>query len=248
MTAALVAFSGVVAAAGIALVLRGGSSPQVTVPDAAGPLERELASLREQLEEGELDEAGYQALRERAAARAVARTPSHGEPRRGRVWIWPAAAVAAAAVIGLTIVPALRQRTPNGFITGNDFSASLQAESTGVKEWRLADRAAAQGRLTAAIAHYRLAVAFFPERGDVRAGLGLALARRGATREALTQLRIAARARPPAPEAELYLGAVLLRVGDERGATAAWRRFLVLRPGGPGTAFVRRQLAARSGR
>lgn len=202
-------------------------------------LERELQALDEELAAGDLEELDYAVLRERALRRAAARPTV--VTRAAARWRWPVAGAAAAAIVAVTLVPALRQRGPNAFPTGNDFAA--QPEASWVVQWREAEAALKLGKTETAVDRYRLAVAFAPDFAELRARLGFALAQAGRTEEALVQLRRAVRGEPSLPLARLYLGAVLLREGQRAGALAQWRRYLELEPTGEAAALVRRQLA-----
>lgn len=66
----------------------------------------------------------------------------------------------------------------------------------------------AAGDARRAVVKYRAAIGFFPDRADLRARFGFALALAGQPDEALDQLRRAVRAAPALPSARLYLGAV----------------------------------------
>lgn len=212
-------------------------------------LARELAGLEEQLAEGELAPPEYEFLRERLAARAAGVETAEAErgiqPRRSlRAWRWPVAGLLAAALIVATLVPALRQRGPGDFSSGNDF-ASAPAAPPGVAEWRAAEAAMEAGDARRAVANYRDALAFFPDRADLRARFGFALALAGQPTEALHELRRAVGAAPALPSVRLYLGAVLLRAGEREEAVVHWRRYLALEPRGEAAALVRRALAGR---
>ena len=206
-------------------------------------LTRELAGLREQLEDGELDAGDYARLRERVVLRAAA-DPEAAASSTGSGWRWAAGGALGAAVVVAALVPALRERGAGDFGTGNDFGAREQLDS-GSAEWRAAERALTAGDRAEAVRRYRLAVAFLPERADLRARFGFALARTGRPDEALEQLRLAVRAAPRLPDTRLYLGAVLIQAGKKREARAQWRRYLELAPRGGSAALVRRLLAAR---
>lgn len=206
-------------------------------------LERELRALDEELAGGELEEPDYAMLRERTLRRGVARPPV--VTRAAARWRWPFAGAAAATVVAVTLVPALRQRGPNDFPTGNDFAA--QPETSWVVQWREAEAALATGNTETAVARYRLAVAFAPDLTDLRARYGFALASAGRKQEALAQLRRAVREDPDLPLARLYLGAVLLKAGERDAALVHWRRYLELEPRGDGARLVRRALARDDG-
>lgn len=210
-------------------------------------LARELAGLREQFDDGELDAAEYAALRERLVLRAAADdevAPARRRPHASG-WRWAAGGLVAAAVIVATLVPAVRQRGAGDYPTGNDFSEGRTQVDGGAAEWLAAERALRRGDTSEAVRRYRLAVAFLPERGDLRARFGFALATVGRRDEGLEQLRLAVRAAPNAPEARLYLGAVLLEAGRGREWRRHWRRYLELAPRGPSAAMVRRRLEDR---
>lgn len=211
-----------------------------------GRLARELGDLDEQLATGELEPADHGLLRDRLLARAAA-APAPPRARRAPTWRWPVAGLAAAVLIAATLVPALRQRGPSDFPTGNDFSGS-QGESVWLAQWRAAERATNAGRRQEGLRRYRLAVAFAPDLADLRARYGFALASTGRTDEAVEQLRRAARDAPALPVARLYLGAVLLKQGNRAAALAQWRRYLQLEPRGEGARLVRRTLAEQEAR
>lgn len=202
-------------------------------------LERELHALDEELATGELEEPDYAMLRDRTLRRAAARPAV--VTRAVARWRWPFAGAAAATIVAVTLVPALRQRGPMDFPTGNDFAA--QPESSWVVQWREAEAALEMGKTETAVARYRLAVAFAPDLPDLRARYGFALASAGRQQEALDQLRRAVRKDPHLPLARLYLGAVLLKAGERDAALVHWRRYLELEPRGDGARLVRRALA-----
>ncbi len=204
-------------------------------------LDRELTDLDEQLAAGDLEPHDHALLRDRLLARATAPTRPVAA-RRAPAWRWPLAGAAAAAVIGITLIPALRQRGANDFPTGNDFSAQ-QSETAWLAEWRAAEHAAAAGRTTEALERYRLAVAFAPGFAELRARFGFALASAGRSKEAVEQLRRAVVDEPSLPVARLYLGAVLLKAGERDAALVQWRRYLQLEPRGEGAKLVRGVLA-----
>lgn len=203
-------------------------------------LARELRDLDEQLATGDLDPADHLLLRTRVLARASVWAAPSRRPR-AHPWRWPAAGLAAAVLIVATLVPALRQRGPGDFGTGNDFGGS-QGESVWLTQWRAAERAANAGRRQEAMRRYRLAVAFAPDLAELRARYGFALASAGRTDEAVAQLRRAVREEPSLPVARLYLGAVLLKQGDRAAALVEWRRYLQLEPRGEAATLVRRAL------
>lgn len=202
-------------------------------------LARELHALDEELAAGDLDERDYAVLRERVLRRAAA--PPAVATRAAARWRWPFAGAAAATIVAVTLVPALRQRGPMDFPTGNDFAA--QPESSWVVQWQEAEAALETGKTETAVARYRLAVAFAPDLPDLRARYGFALASAGRQQEALAQLRRAVRKDPDLPLARLYLGAVLLKAGERDAALVHWRRYLELEPRGDGARLVRRALA-----
>jgi cytochrome c-type biogenesis protein CcmH len=206
---------------------------------------RELADLDEQLAAGDLEPDDYALVRGRLLARDASKAPVSGA-RRAPAWRWPLAGVGAAAVIAVTLVPALRQRGVNEFGTGNDFS-SEQSPSAWVANWREAEVEMEAGRTKSALARYRLAVAFAPDVAALRARFGFALAAAGLSDQAVQQLRRAVRDEPSLAVARLYLGAVLLKVGKLEDARAQWRRYLELEPDGEGARLVRRALKVRGG-
>ena len=211
-------------------------------------LTREIDGLREQLQAGELSSEDYALLRERLVLRAAAPESSAGAGpgrRRGQGALWAAGGLVAVAIVLAALVPAIRDRGPGDYSTGNDFGEARSQLDSGVREWRAAERARAAGDRRQAVRRYRLAVAFLPERGDVRAQFGFTLAQTGRRTEALRQLRLAVRAAPRLPEARLYLGAVLAQAGRREDAARHWRRYLALAPDGPSAAVVRRELAGR---
>lgn len=210
-------------------------------------LTRELAGLREQLDDGELDAGDYAELRERLVLRAAAEASDASGQKRRRAtgWRWAVGGLLAAAVVVATLVPAVRQRGAGDFPTGNDFSEERSQLDSGSAEWRAAERALRIGATREAIRRYRLAIAFLPERADLRARFGFALARDGSRDEALEQLRLAVRNSPDLPAARLYLGAVLLQAGRRAEARKHWRRYLELAPRGRSAEMIRRTLRTR---
>ena len=208
------------------------------LPPAPERVEAELDDLDALLAEGELEPDDYELLRARRL-RQRPEAPPQAAPR----WRWPLAGAATAAVVVVTLVPALRQRGANDFSSGNDFAAS-QTTPAGIGEWRAAEVAIEAGRLKAALGRYRLAVAFEPDIAALRARYGFALARAGSSRDALAELRRAVKADPGLADARLYLGAVLLKAGKQGEAARQWQRFLELAPNGRAAALVRRRLAA----
>lgn len=247
MTASFAILTGVLAAAFLAAAFRPRPSATRT-GRPVDPLARELGDLRDQFEAGELEVDDYHALRERLAARvAVGEAQgNNAAPPRGR-WRLPAAGALAGAVIVAALVPALRQRGEDEYITGNDFSAAGTAEGRdgvqpGLAELQQAEFALRKGDAARAAEGYRTAVAFYPDEPVIRARFGFALALSGRPGQALTQLRLAAREEPRLAVTHFYLGAALLRAGDERGATREWRRYLALTPGDSGEGLVRRAL------
>ena len=148
----------------------------------------------------------------------------------------------AAGVIVATLVPALRQRGADDEVTGNDFAGAADPAVSAIDAWRAAELAMREGDRERGIRHYRMAVAFLPERADLRARFGFALALEGRSAQALAQLRLAVRGAPDLPEARLYYGAALLRSGRRRAGRAQFRRYLELDPRGGGAAVVRRTL------
>ena len=244
--APLVAVLGGLALAGVAVArwtrrARAGGS---TIDQ--GRLARELGDLDEQLAAGELEPADHRLLRDRLLARAVA-PAAPPRPRRASAGRWPLAGLAAAVLIAATLVPALRQRGPSDFPTGNDFSGG-RGESVWLAQWRAAERATNAGRRQEGLRRYRLAVAFAPDLAELRARYGFALAAAGRTDEAVEQLRRAVRDEPSLAVARLYLGAVLLKQGNRAAALAHWRRYLQLEPRGEGARLVRRTLAEQEAR
>lgn len=211
-------------------------------------LSREIDGLREQLRAGELSGEDYALLRERLVLRAAAPDTSVGAARgrrRGDGTLWAAGGLVAVAIVLAALVPAIRDRGPDDYSTGNDFAEVRSQLDSGAREWRAAERALAAGDREQAVRRYRLAVAFLPERGDVRARFGFTLAQTGRRAEALRQLRLAVRTAPRLPDARLYLGAVLARAGRRNEAERHWRRYLALAPDSPSAAVVRRELAER---
>lgn len=214
-----------------------------TVTSAA--LERELAELEAELAVGDLDRRDYDLLRARSLARASRGPVASSAARRAPAWRWPLAGLAAAAIIAATLVPALRQRGAGDFPTGNDFAAAEQA-NVWLSEWRRAEEALEAGDVGRAITSYRLAVAFAPNRADVRARYGFALAEAGRESQAIGQLRRSVADDPNLALARLYLGAVLLKRGERDAAFTQWRRYLELEPSGEGARLVRRVLTPAS--
>lgn len=157
-------------------------------------------------------------------------------------WMWAAGGLLAAGVVAATLIPAVRQRAPGEFSTGNGQSAAITVVEQGAQEWAAAERALSAGDGRRAVAHYRRAVSFLPQRSDLRVRFGFALAQVERPEEAVTQLRFAVRRAPELPEARLYLGAVLLGAGRPDEAAAQWRRYLSLSPRGQLADVVRDQL------
>lgn len=214
---------------------------------APDPAAVELRSLREGLDAGELEPGDYHMLRERLARRLALRRPTRerAEPKRAG-WRWPAAAAVAAALTAAALVPALRERQAGQTPTGNDFSEQ-EAVVSGLDDLRAAQRAAARGDVRGAAEGYRRALGFFPDKADLRAEYGFALARSGRRRQGIRQLRLAALRSPRLPSARLYLGAVLMQgaAGRPEGRRQ-WQVFLSLEPRGPRARVVRRTLGSRS--
>ncbi|MGH2950105.1 MAG: hypothetical protein ACRDPC_28215, partial [Solirubrobacteraceae bacterium] len=151
---------------------------------------RSLAALREDVEAGDIDARDYEALRERLAASLALRdVAAPASSAKRSAWTWPIGGAVAAAVVAAALIPAVRQRGAGEFPTGNDFSAATQPAAPGTAEWTAAEGALRSGKLTDAIRRYRMALAFLPDRADLRARFGFALARAGRKREALDQLR-----------------------------------------------------------
>jgi tetratricopeptide (TPR) repeat protein len=246
--AALAAAGGVLAALIVAIRLSG-RRPASQPPSRTGggvddvAAARSLAALRDDLESGDIEARDYEALRERLAASLMLREEAPPAAPARRAWTWPVGGAIAAAAVAAALVPAIRDRGPGEFPTGNDFSAAAGAAAPGSAEWAAAERALRSGDAGAAVRSYRMAVGFLPRRADLRARFGFALAQAGRRREALDQLRRAARTAPRLADARLYLGAVLLSVDRPRAAAREWRRFLALKPDGPDARLVRHALA-----
>lgn len=242
MTATLAVLTGVIAASiGATLLGRRAGRVRSTPASSVDPVRRELIDLRDDLAAGELSARDYAFLRDRLAAR-VALAPSRaGHRSTANRWRWPLGGLIAAVVIVATLVPALRDRSPGGFGTGNDFSDQGITDSGSVA-WRAAERAAASGDLERAVSRYRVAVAFLPDQPRLRARFGFALAEAKRTSEAEEQLRLAVRAQPRLPDARLYLGAVLMARGRRHEAARQWRAYLALQPRGAAAELVRRTL------
>lgn len=225
----------------LALLTRPGTLRAMSnrAPDSAA---LELRSLREGLASGELERRDYDLLRERLARRLALRRPLAERADRRRIgWRWPAAAALAAGLTAATLVPAVRERGAGQTPTGNDFSEQ-DAVVTGVQRLQAAQQAMARGDFGKAAESYRLAIGFFPDKADVRAEYGFALARTGRRREGIRQLQLAVLRAPRLPSARLYLGAVLVQ-GAERGAgLRQWRVFLRLEPRGQRARVIRRTL------
>lgn len=258
MTAYAFLLAGVAAALGASLLLgarpsRRGAVAEDERVEIAG---RELTGLREQLAEGELTREEYLRFRDQVAVGLA--LPASGARRRaergrGRLWAawWAAVLVALAALV----VPAVRDRAPGAGPTGNDFidrgadvrggdSAPLSADrlAAALREARRLDDV---GKPAEAVPMYRMAVGLLPDRADLRAQLGFALARAGSTEDALAQLREAVRRDPRLPAARVYLGAVLWKLGRRAEARTHWQQYLTLEPNGAAAKFVRRMLAQR---
>lgn len=207
-------------------------------------LTRELAALREQLDEGELDAAAYGDLRQRLILRAAAGADLQSR-RAPTGWRWAVGGIVAALLVVAALVPALRERGPGDFSSGNDFAPASEELGSGEREWLAAERALDAGDTGAAVRRFRLAVAFLPDRADLRARFGFVLAQAGRPSEALRQLRLAMRSAPRLPAVRLYLGAVLVQTGRQRAGARQLRRYLALEPEGEASALARRLLASR---
>lgn len=205
---------------------------------------RELRGLRDDLRSGDIDRDEYERSREQLAAHLAATTAEKPEARARTLpaWRWPLAGVLAAAVIAIALVPAARQRSAAGSLTGNDFSGQTAAVRQAVQDVLAAERAMDRKDASTAVRRYRGALAVFPERTDLRARFGLALLQAGRPAESLTQLRLSLRRAPQNPQISLYLGAALVVTGQRKEAAVQWRRYLALAPPGPGTQSVRVQL------
>lgn len=211
-------------------------------------LAREIRGLREQVADGELSAEDYAALRRQLVLRAAAGPAASGAaPRqgRGRGALWAVGGMLVVALVLVSLFSAVRPRGPRDYGTGNDFSAAEKQLDGGARAWKDAERAMADGRPRAAVSRYRIAVAFLPERADVRARFGFALAQADRPAESLRQLRVAVRLAPELPSARLYLGAALAGTGRRRQAERQWRRYLALAPRSPSAAVVRRELDDR---
>lgn len=242
MTATLAVLTGVIAASiGAVLLGRQAGRARSNPGSSPDPVRRELVDLRQDLAAGELSPGDYEFLRDRLAARVALAPSADGRRSPANRWRWPLGGLIAAVVIVATLVPALRDRSPGGFGTGNDFSDRGMTDSGSVA-WRDAERAAAAGDVRRAVSRYRVAVAFLPEVPELRARFGFALAQAKRTAEAEEQLRLAVRAKPQLPDARLYLGAVLMARGRRQEAARQWRAYLALQPRGADAALVRRTL------
>lgn len=235
---------GALAAVLVAAVARRRAAP--AAPATPTALERELRGLDAELAAGDIAESDYRALRAATAARlALSGASRERATRPRRRWVAPVAAVAAAAVIVGTLVPALRSRGAGDYATGNDFAAESGAPNPALDAWQDAERALRAGRPRQAVERYRMAVAFESERADLRSRFGLALMLAGRPSEAARQLRLALASDDDAPGARLYLGAALVRAGRRAAARRELRRYLASGQGRD-RAAVRRILAAAS--
>lgn len=222
------------------LISLGARRGQPAPPDpVSGPLTRELAAFRHDLDAGELDPAEHDRVREHLAARLALQERAASRSHRAGGRRWAIAGLLAAGVIAVTLVPALRERAPGQTAAGNE---QLTGEPTvpGLSEWRGAEQALRAGDLRRSVRNYRLAVALAPESSLLRARFGFALARLGRREEALVQLRLAAREDPELAVARIYYGAALLAAGRRRAALAQWGEALRLEPRGPQARLVRR--------
>lgn len=215
-------------------------------------LARELRDLREQFDAGDLSERDYDHLRERLALRTAAAAtatgttgdasgmPATSRSRRSQFRMVAAMALSVVVVLA-ALLPAIRERGPDGGITGND-SIEIDPTQAGLERVAAAQRAWRAGRRTEAIRHYRQATAILPHEPQLRTEFGVALAETGRLKEAEEQLRAAIRMDAQLPLARVYLGGVLLRLGRGDAAAAQWRRYLELAPDGEPADAVRRRL------
>lgn len=204
-----------------------------------GTLARDIVELQEQLDAGELTARDHALLRERAVLRAAA--PACARTSRSASGAaWAVGGLVVALLVAIALVPAVRDRGPGDYGTGNDFSESRGRMGGGIAEWTAAERALGRGDVAGALRRYRLAVAFLPERADLRSRFGFALAQTGRTVEAVEQLKLAERSAPTLPEAHLYLGVVLTRAQRRRAAVPHLRRYLRLAPRGTAAPLARR--------
>ena len=243
MTVAATLLLGIIAAGALAAVAARRPRTASSAPEP--PERRELRSLREDLASGEIGTEEYErtceGIAERLAGSALLAAPQAAATNRSRRWV--AAGLVAGAIVVAALPGAVRQRGANDYPTGNDSVAAESTVRSGMEEWQAAERRRAAGDEAAAVAHYRRAVALMPERVELRARFGLALAEAGGFEEALAQLRLAVRSAPRDPDGRLYLGAVLFGEGRLRDAARQWRRFLELKPRGASARLVRRTLA-----
>lgn len=94
----------------------------------------------------------------------------------------------------------------------------------------LGDLAIDEGRVAAAVAHYREAAQIHPGYGAIRSELGMALERAGLRTEALAQLAEAVRMAPESADAHNNLGAVLYSSGRVSEASAQFEMALRIDP------------------
>ncbi len=87
-----------------------------------------------------------------------------------------------------------------------------------------------QGQPAQAAAHYRAAIEFHPDRGELHNKLGHALAQLGRAAEAEVAFRRATEVDPDLPEAHYNLGTSLAARGDTAGSLAQFQRAIALRP------------------
>lgn len=218
---------------------------------------RALRDLDEERALGSLSEEAYRALRTETEGRAVAvlraleardgagdlaaglreLRPSpngHGGPgenpgRRRRIALWSAATLAAAAVVGVLLVAAVRNRAPNAPITGNPMGQNpLAFFEQRVRDHPrdlaarldLADRYMQVGDVQGAVEQYLEALKLDPRSPEAHANLGLVLYRAGKSQEALDQEDLALTADPNYALAMYFKGVILLQ-GLSRPADAA---------------------------
>lgn len=188
-----------------------------------------------------------------AARHHAAWTPATAPPaRRPR----PAARVRVLALVVLALGAAAIVFVVDDSLSGGDPSAPgpSAAGTTGLALdpgpdvlAGQAQQAADAGRLPDAIALMGRAADKAPQRADLRAALGLLLARSGDLATAQAQLQRAVRLDPSSPDPHLVLGSVEIDAGDRAGGRREVRTYLRLAPRGQNAALARKLLRRRAG-
>ncbi len=148
---------------------------------------------------------------------------------------WGRAALAAAALLGLSGCTALTWRQV-GYWRDSEtlFRRTLAVTSRNyVVENNLGGALARDGRLDEAIAHFEEARRIRPDHAPTLSNLGVALQGKGRIGEAIGLYREAVKANPSHVEAWFNLGNALEKTGDVEGAVVAFREADRLEPGDP---------------